>query len=105
MNDLTAAYEKLYGKKPVGRWANDAEWLEKKIAEKSSSTDPVEEEELEIVVEVKEEPKECKCSSVSVMEGSQVIREYSSDRHGKDFKKLAQSFADQYARYRIVQNG
>ena len=101
MEELLAAYEELYGKKPIGRWANDQDWLAKKVADKRDL------EEFKASQPVKTEPVEAPKAKkegvgIAVVKlKNQVIREYRQDKHGDKYLELAQSFVSQYADYRI----
>lgn len=113
MNELIAEYERLYGKKPTGRWAKDQEWLEKKVAEKQLKvevvdTSDVQTEGVDTMLPVLTEEIELVDATdmnsmpiVVVKLKNQFIREYRSDVHGDNYRELAKSFCDQYDNYHL----
>lgn len=102
MEKLLKQYQELYGTKPVGRWAKDENWLKSKIAQKGVLI--VDEGDLtpaiitineDAHIELKESGEVVvnKTKEASVYnENGVYIRTYDLETHGKDYKKLAETF-------------
>tara|TARA_R110002153_G_scaffold51460_6_gene144726 strand:- start:1625 stop:1966 length:342 start_codon:yes stop_codon:yes gene_type:complete len=110
MDELITEYEKLYGKKPTGRWGKDQDWLMQKIADrrgleefKAADTQKGDDELVITTTTAKpgDKPVVLERGVAFIMLKNQLIREYSSEKHGKGYKKLAEQFAGQYPNYRI----